>query len=87
MCSSDLKLEISTPEIFLDYLGAEISNLSINGNPIDVDFHDGRIYLHDLPTGEEVTVKSTVSPAIHAAGKAYTACSTPPTVIPISIHT
>src|SRR5699024_6158617 len=35
----------------------EISNLSINGNPVDVDFHDGRIYLQDLPTGEEVTVE------------------------------
>lgn len=55
--STRIEFSTTTPEIFLDYLGAEISNLSINGNPVDVDFHDGRIYLHDLPTGEEVTVE------------------------------
>ena len=53
------RIEFSTTEsdIFLDYLGAEIVSLTINKEPATFDFRDGRIYLHDLPTEEDVAVE------------------------------
>ncbi|MGO2830408.1 MAG: aminopeptidase N, partial [Corynebacterium casei] len=55
--TSRIEFRTTEPELFIDYLGADVTALTINNEPADVDFRDGRIYLHDLPINEDLTVE------------------------------
>ena len=41
----------------MDYLGEQVTRVAVQGEDVEVDFHDSRIYLHELPVGEEITVE------------------------------
>ena len=48
-------------ETFVDYLGKAVHAVRINGEEVENTFDGGRIYLRDLPVGEELTVEITGS--------------------------
>ena len=52
-----IEFQTTDPELFIDYLGETVTSVTINGAATDVDFHDGRLYLHNLPTNEDVAVE------------------------------
>src|SRR5699024_919710 len=59
--TSRIEFTTAEPDLFLDYLGAEVASITVNDSPVEVDFRDGRIYLRNLPTDQPVTVDITSS--------------------------
>ena len=49
------------PETFVDYLGKAVHSVRVNGEEVENTFDGGRVYLRDLPVGEELTVEITGS--------------------------
>ncbi|HAT1132981.1 TPA: aminopeptidase N [Corynebacterium striatum] len=55
--TSRITFSTQEPELFVDYLGEQVTKVAVQGEDVEVDFHDSRIYLHELPVGEEITVE------------------------------
>ena len=55
--TSRITFSTQEPELFVDYLGEQVTKVAVQGEDVEVDFHDSRIYLHELPEGEEITVE------------------------------
>src|SRR5699024_743399 len=41
--TSRIEFTTAEPDLFLDYLGAEVASTTVNDSPAEVDFRDGRI--------------------------------------------
>lgn len=54
---SRLELRTRNPELFLDYLGRSVDSVLINGTAQNPDFDGGRLYLHNLPVGEDLIIE------------------------------
>ena len=48
-------------ETFVDYLGKAVHTVHVNGEEVENTFDGGRVYLSNLPVGEELTVEITGS--------------------------
>ena len=57
--TSRIELTTTEPELFLDYLGESVEQVTVNGQARDVDFDGSLIRLHELPVGEELTIEIT----------------------------
>ena len=57
--TSRIQFTTTEPELFVDYLGAEVSTITVNDKAVDVDFRGGRIYFRELPTDQELEVEIT----------------------------
>ena len=55
--TSRIELTTTEPELFLDYLGESVEQVTVNGQVQDVDFDGSLIRLHGLPVGEELTIE------------------------------
>ena len=44
-------------ETFVDYLGKAVHSVRVNGEEVENTFDGGRVYLSNLPVGEELTVE------------------------------
>ena len=55
--TSRIELTTTEPELFLDYLGESVKQVTVNGQVQDVDFDGSLIRLHGLPVGEELTIE------------------------------
>ncbi|MDO5032203.1 aminopeptidase N [Corynebacterium sp.] len=54
---SRIRLSNTAPDTFLDYLGAAVESVRVNGEEVANTFDGGRIYLSGLPVGEELTIE------------------------------
>ena len=57
--TSRIELTTTESELFLDYLGESVEQVTVNGQARDVDFDGTLISLHELPVGEELTIEVT----------------------------
>ncbi|MER0027678.1 hypothetical protein [Corynebacterium sp. KPL4043] len=55
--TSCIELTTTEPELFLDYLGESVEQVTVNGQAQDIDFDGSLIRLHGLPVGEELTIE------------------------------
>lgn len=59
--TSRISFTTTKPETFVDYLGKAVHAVRVNGEEVENTFDGGRVYLRDLPVGEELTVEITGS--------------------------
>lgn len=59
--TSRMSFTTTEPETFVDYLGKSVHSVRVNGEEVENTFDGGRVYLRDLPVGEELTVEITGS--------------------------
>lgn len=59
--TSRITFTTTKPETFVDYLGKAVHAVRVNGEEVENTFDGGRVYLRDLPVGEELTVEITGS--------------------------
>ncbi|WP_411709091.1 aminopeptidase N [Corynebacterium sp. LaCa116] len=59
--TSCITFTTTEPETFVDYLGKAVHAVRVNGEEVENTFDGGRVYLQDLPVGEELTVEITGS--------------------------
>lgn len=59
--TSHISFTTTKPETFVDYLGKAVHAVRVNGEEVENTFDGGRVYLRDLPVGEELTVEITGS--------------------------
>ena len=55
--TSTIVLCLNSPDLFIDYLGAEVHSVTVNGNAHDFRFNGSRIELTNLPVGQELAVR------------------------------
>lgn len=67
--TSRIEFTTAEPDLFLDYLGAEVASITVNDSPAEVDFRDGRIYLRNLPTDQPVAVNIASSSSFSRSGQ------------------
>ena len=59
--TSRMSFTTTQPETFVDYLGKAVHSVRVNGEDVENTFDGGRVYLSNLPVGEELTVEITGS--------------------------
>ncbi|MBE7337951.1 aminopeptidase N [Corynebacterium aurimucosum] len=59
--TSRITFTTTKPETFVDYLGKAVHAVRVNGEEVENTFDGGRVYLNNLPVGEELTVEITGS--------------------------
>ncbi|OFK65369.1 MULTISPECIES: aminopeptidase N [unclassified Corynebacterium] len=59
--TSRITFTTTEPETFVDYLGKAVHSVRVNGEEVENTFDGGRVYLRNLPVGEELTVEITGS--------------------------
>lgn len=59
--TSRITFTTTEPETFVDYLGKAVHAVRVNGEEVENTFDGGRVYLRNLPVGEELTVEITGS--------------------------
>lgn len=59
--TSRISFTTTKPETFVDYLGKAVHAVRVNGEEVENTFDGGRVYLSNLPVGEELTVEITGS--------------------------
>ncbi|WP_296135098.1 aminopeptidase N [uncultured Corynebacterium sp.] len=59
--TSRMSFTTTQRETFVDYLGKAVHSVRVNGKEVENTFDGGRVYLRDLPVGEELTVEITGS--------------------------
>ena len=59
--TSRMSFTTTKPETFVDYLGKAVHSVRVNGEEVENTFDGGRVYLSNLPVGEELTVEITGS--------------------------
>lgn len=59
--TSRITFTTTEPETFVDYLGKTVHTVRVNGEEVEKTFDGGRVYLSNLPVGEELTVEITGS--------------------------
>ncbi|MFG6304746.1 aminopeptidase N [Corynebacterium hesseae] len=59
--TSRIGFTTTEPETFVDYLGKAVHAVRVNGEEVENTFDGARIYLSNLPVGEELTVEITGS--------------------------
>lgn len=59
--TSRITFTTTKPKTFVDYLGKAVHAVRVNGEEVENTFDGGRVYLSNLPVGEELTVEITGS--------------------------
>lgn len=59
--TSRISFTTTEPKTFVDYLGKAVHAVRVNGEEVENTFDGGRVYLSNLPVGEELTVEITGS--------------------------
>ena len=59
--TSRISFTTTEPKTFVDYLGRAVHSVRVNGEEVENTFDGGRVYLSNLPVGEELTVEITGS--------------------------
>ncbi|MDK6807850.1 aminopeptidase N [Corynebacterium sp. HMSC062E11] len=59
--TSRITFTTTKPETFVDYLGKAVHAVRVNDKEVENTFDGGRVYLSNLPVGEELTVEITGS--------------------------
>ncbi|OFT52891.1 aminopeptidase N [Corynebacterium sp. HMSC06D04] len=67
--TSRITFTTNAPETFVDYLGDKVRSVRLNGTEVENTFDGGRIYLRDLPVGEEISVEITGSSRYSRTGQ------------------